>query len=117
LSQTAPSTVEPATVIQIDARGCATLEITDSEGEVFSYSVALASSGFDTWVVTLTRLDGEGKSPYRVAINPTGSWRCSCDDAHWRARKAKRLCKHARAVKGLYLLTQSLIPKETPPPS
>jgi hypothetical protein len=104
--------LECSTVILIDARGVCTVEIADSEGEVHSYSIAPAAPGFDAWACTLTRLDGEGESPYRVSLNLTGSWRCACGDAVYRARKARRFCKHEKAVAPIYNLLRRLLPED-----
>ena len=100
--------VEESCVIVIDPRGAATIEIPDAEGEVHSYSVEPASEGLDAWACSLRRLDGEGDSPYRIAQNLSGSWRCSCGDAIYRARKEHRLCKHARAARNVKLLIDRL---------
>ena len=99
---------EEPCIVCIDARGAATVEIPDAEGEVHSYSIESAPEGLDAWACSLRRLDGEGDSPYRVARNLSGSWRCSCGDSIYRARKESRLCKHARAARNIALLIDRL---------
>lgn len=96
------------TVVLIDERGCATLEIIDADGEVRSYSVGPIPPGSDAVAFRVTRLDGEGDSPYRVARAASGRWRCSCKDAIYRGRM--RPCKHHVSVSRLYLFLRRLLP-------
>jgi len=96
-------------VLAIDGRG-ATAEIAGADGEVHSYAVEPAPEGLDAWACSLRRLDGEGEGPYRVAQSLTGSWRCGCPDALYRARKESRLCKHARAARRIKALIDRLMP-------
>jgi hypothetical protein len=95
--------------IQIDQRGVMTFEIADAEGEVHSYSVEPAAALCDEWACEVRRLDGEGESPYRVSLSLTGSWRCSCPDAVYRARKQRRFCKHQAACVPFYLNAKRLL--------
>lgn len=85
------------------------LEIIDADGEAHDYLMAFTGEGLDAWACTLTRLDGEGDSPYRVAFSLAGSWRCACPDARYRARKLRRACKHVQAVANLYLTMKEWI--------
>lgn len=105
-------------VIVIDARGCATVEITDAEGEVHSYGIEPAPEGLDRWACHLTRLDGKGDSPYRVALSLSGVWRCACADMVYsrrthRSRKRGAPCKHIENVRPWFLAANRLqIPNE-----
>lgn len=97
--------------IQIDARGMATLEIEDAEGEIHSYSVTPAPEGLDQWACTICRLDGEGEGPYRVAQEPGGRWVCNCPSHRYKkGPHAPRGCKHTAAVKLLFTFARSLVP-------
>ncbi len=100
-------------VILIDARGAATVEIADAEGEVHSYGVEPAPEGLDRWACFLTRLDGKGDSPYRVALSLGGAWRCPCGDMthsrrQCRTRKRGAPCKHICAATPIRLMIERL---------
>ncbi len=85
------------------------LQIPDADGEPHDYLMAFSGEGPDAWACTLTRLDGEGESPYRVACTLRGSWTCECGDSRYRARKLARACKHVRTVANLYLTMKEWI--------
>lgn len=95
------------TRITID-RGVPTIEIVDAGGELHSYEFWPTEPLDDAWAVILRRTDGQGESPYRVSQTHQGSWRCACPDAVYRARKARRFCKHALAAADLKLLVDRL---------
>jgi hypothetical protein len=82
------------------------VQLADAGGEVHAYSVAPLAPGPDRWAVHFARLDGA--RDYRVALTPAGSWSCACPDARYRARRQSRLCKHARAARGLYRILLDL---------
>lgn len=100
-------TATPAPALAADDRGILSLEIAGPDGEVHSYAIAPAPEGLDRWAVELTRLDGQGDSPYRIALDPRGRWNCDCTNARYRKRNTGP-CKHVVAVRGLYLLMRDL---------
>lgn len=103
------------TTIAIDERHLASLEIPDSEGEVHSYQMERTPAGLDDWAVLLTRTDGVGESPWRVAVDGEGVWRCSCPDWVYRRRRNrghKGPCKHMTAARDLYALALELTRRE-----
>jgi hypothetical protein len=85
--------------IAIDDRGIATLEISGTDGDTASYTITAARPGLSLWACTLTRLDSE--SSYRVSLEHTGFWNCTCPAWKYR-RHAEDVCKHCRAVKPLH---------------
>jgi len=100
---------EECAVLSIDARGLATLEIPDADGEVRSYRVSPAPEGLDEWACLVERLDGEGESPYRVARTPEGSWRCACPSFRYRkGPHGPRGCKHVASARPIFALVRSL---------
>lgn len=94
--------------VLIDARGVATLEVPDADGEVRSYAVSPAPAGLDAAAVRVERID-TGAS-YRVARDFRGRWRCSCPDALYRGRPRRLQCKHMAAVAPLFALIERIKP-------
>ena len=86
------TTTESVTTLTIDARGIV-VEIPDSKGELRSYEAKRSPDGFDTYAVTLRRLDGDGDTgdgegrlaipPARRSSGPTWSNRGKGDHS-WR---------------------------------
>lgn len=104
--------VDSPAVLHVDSRGVVLAEIPDSKGEVHSYSLARTPEGFDAFAVSLTRLDGKGSSPHRVAVNHAGRWRCTCEDAKYRPNRRGRCIHVTFCVRPLYALICRLTAKE-----
>lgn len=105
----------PPCLVLIDARGVATVEIADPEGEVYSYAAAAAPEGLDEWACTLRRTDTG--ATHRLAVNGRGRWRCSCLDNVYRNRRHRSRgrgapCKHLEAVMNLKRFLDSLSPRK-----
>lgn len=84
----------------LDADG--TLAIPDADGEAHRYLIDPCGPGFDLWACTIRRLDTG--ATYRVAVTQSGqTWRCSCLDSIYRAKKLHRACKHCSAAAPFYL--------------
>lgn len=93
------------------------LEIPDADGRTHDYLIARALPDAlkgERWACSVDRLDGEGDSPYHVALTHAGSWTCDCSDSFYRARKLRRACKHAAHVAPLYLTCEEIMPKAAP---
>ena len=93
--------------ITTDDRDLPTLEIPDAKCECHDYLISRADLPRRVvWSVWLTRIDGEGKSPYRVSLNDRGGWHCTCDDFRYRGHK--RPCKHLNNTRPVYTLLRRL---------
>ena len=96
--------------IEIDDRGIATLSIPDADGECHAYLVRPLVSALSAWCCAIERTrtdDGKEHGPYRVALEASGAWTCTCGDCKYRGHK--RPCKHIDALRPLYRFLSDLL--------